>query len=142
MTGDEPLPDEPDPNHQLPNDRLPNEWGPTLADLAERRAGARAMGGEERLARHRGAGKLRSEEHTSELQSPMYLVCRLLLEQKKSPGPVMLVLTAVKTPARACRAAPAKACRDMSNFTPTSYHWFARCVARRHQSARPRSRRR
>src|SRR5437762_9573105 len=30
------------------------------------------------------AAKLRrSEEHTSELQSPMYLVCRLLLEKKK-----------------------------------------------------------
>src|SRR5437764_10846228 len=27
--------------------------------------------------------KNRSEEHTSELQSPMYLVCRLLLEKKK-----------------------------------------------------------
>src|SRR5437764_2708618 len=26
---------------------------------------------------------VRSEEHTSELQSPMYLVCRLLLEKKK-----------------------------------------------------------
>src|SRR5256885_11449029 len=32
----------------------------------------------------------RSEEHTSELQSPCNLVCRLLLEKKKkSPGPVM-----------------------------------------------------
>src|SRR5437764_8755624 len=29
------------------------------------------------------ANKSRSEEHTSELQSPMYLVCRLLLEKKK-----------------------------------------------------------
>src|SRR5437879_623066 len=29
-------------------------------------------------------GPLRSEEHTSELQSPMYLVCRLLLEKKKN----------------------------------------------------------
>src|SRR5437762_5221304 len=29
------------------------------------------------------AGVRRSEEHTSELQSPMYLVCRLLLEKKK-----------------------------------------------------------
>src|SRR5437764_5567572 len=29
------------------------------------------------------AEKDRSEEHTSELQSPMYLVCRLLLEKKK-----------------------------------------------------------
>src|SRR5437762_10056843 len=26
--------------------------------------------------------RCRSEEHTSELQSPMYLVCRLLLEKK------------------------------------------------------------
>src|SRR3712207_7699906 len=28
---------------------------------------------------------LRSEEHTSELQSRQYLVCRLLLEKKKTP---------------------------------------------------------
>src|SRR3712207_7471179 len=33
-----------------------------------------------------GAGILqRSEEHTSELQSRQYLVCRLLLEKKKKP---------------------------------------------------------
>src|SRR5689334_24160251 len=31
---------------------------------------------------HRGRG-LRSEEHTSELQSQFHLVCRLLLEKKK-----------------------------------------------------------
>src|SRR5690348_18016189 len=30
-----------------------------------------------------GAGVPRSEEHTSELQSPVHLVCRLLLEKKK-----------------------------------------------------------
>src|SRR5437762_3685960 len=30
------------------------------------------------------AAEVRSEEHTSELQSPMYLVCRLLLEKKKN----------------------------------------------------------
>src|SRR5436189_3929360 len=30
-----------------------------------------------------GTSYNRSEEHTSELQSPMYLVCRLLLEKKK-----------------------------------------------------------
>src|SRR5258708_22292384 len=29
--------------------------------------------------------RLRSEEHTSELQSPDHLVCRLLLEKKKKP---------------------------------------------------------
>src|SRR3712207_8702390 len=36
--------------------------------------------------RHRRAyaGGLRSEEHTSELQSRQYLVCRLLLEKKES----------------------------------------------------------
>src|SRR3712207_7752077 len=30
----------------------------------------------------------RSEEHTSELQSRQYLVCRLLLEKKKRLGPL------------------------------------------------------
>src|SRR3712207_8102361 len=33
-------------------------------------------------SRHRGP-RTRSEEHTSELQSRQYLVCRLLLEKKK-----------------------------------------------------------
>src|SRR5258707_7852113 len=32
----------------------------------------------------RRAGDVRSEEHTSELQSRQYLVCRLLLEKKKT----------------------------------------------------------
>src|SRR5690348_18199192 len=30
-----------------------------------------------------GVGAYRSEEHTSELQSPVHLVCRLLVEKKK-----------------------------------------------------------
>src|SRR5438876_4736844 len=37
----------------------------------------------------------RSEEHTSELQSPVHLVCRLLLEKKKKktkPSPCSLAL--------------------------------------------------
>src|SRR5437764_8593130 len=33
----------------------------------------------------------RSEEHTSELQSPMYLVCRLLLDKKKPIGKRILL---------------------------------------------------
>src|SRR5690348_8515211 len=33
------------------------------------------------------ARTLRSEEHTSELQSPVHLVCRLLLEKKKNNKP-------------------------------------------------------
>src|SRR3712207_2418924 len=32
-----------------------------------------------------GMHAVRSEEHTSELQSRQYLVCRLLLEKKKTP---------------------------------------------------------
>src|SRR3712207_7485782 len=36
-----------------------------------------------RLSALPGAGGERSEEHTSELQSRQYLVCRLLLEKKK-----------------------------------------------------------
>src|SRR5436189_2042263 len=35
----------------------------------------------------------RSEEHTSELQSPMYLVCRLLLEKKKKKNTTILRVT-------------------------------------------------
>src|SRR2546429_5587872 len=34
-------------------------------------------------------GFARSEEHTSELQSRLHLVCRLLLEKKKSIGRVL-----------------------------------------------------
>src|SRR3712207_7241655 len=37
-----------------------------------------------RRGRRGGAGGGRSEEHTSELQSRQYLVCRLLLEKKKT----------------------------------------------------------
>src|SRR3712207_8152755 len=44
---------------------------------AERRASHHALLVEE------GEDLLRSEEHTSELQSRQYLVCRLLLEKKK-----------------------------------------------------------
>src|SRR3712207_7630727 len=37
-----------------------------------------------------GTGFDRSEEHTSELQSRQYLVCRLLLEKKKTAHPFLL----------------------------------------------------
>src|SRR3712207_7742955 len=45
---------------------------------ARRRAAAQRRGGA------RGTPRPRSEEHTSELQSRQYLVCRLLLEKKKN----------------------------------------------------------
>src|SRR3712207_6883083 len=52
-----------------------------------RPAGSHAPGSSRRsgaaLLHHIKAGETRSEEHTSELQSRQYLVCRLLLEKKK-----------------------------------------------------------
>src|SRR5690348_17899190 len=52
---------------------------------AGRRHAATAGGGRPVFAASdaAGAGDGRSEEHTSELQSPVHLVCRLLLEKKK-----------------------------------------------------------
>src|SRR2546430_13145316 len=45
------------------------------------------------IARRRGAlGDLRSEEHTSELQSQSNLVCRLLLEKKKKMNTHLSIL--------------------------------------------------
>src|SRR5437762_5831830 len=44
--------------------------------------GTLSAAAQERLLRAVEYGEIRSEEHTSELQSPMYLVCRLLLEKK------------------------------------------------------------
>src|SRR5690348_18202329 len=55
------------------------------------RGGWRVSGGKRGEARwvqgahHCRSG--RSEEHTSELQSPVHLVCRLLLEKKKTSQP-------------------------------------------------------
>src|SRR5687768_17883275 len=43
----------------------------------------RARGRRHRALRRAGDRGLRSEEHTSELQSRLHLVCRLLLEKKK-----------------------------------------------------------
>src|SRR5947209_9634135 len=55
--------------------------------LLARRGGNRLLNADrssgEKLRRSLGRGDLRSEEHTSELQSRQYLVCRLLLEKKK-----------------------------------------------------------
>src|SRR3712207_6894704 len=54
-----------------------------------------ARGGRRRRAARRGTGDGgrardgRSEEHTSELQSRQYLVCRLLLEKKKCILPLL-----------------------------------------------------
>src|SRR5207248_10996104 len=49
------------------------------------RPGAGGLGGVHGQPRRPTTGTGRSEEHTSELQSPYELVCRLLLEKKKTP---------------------------------------------------------
>jgi len=46
---------------------VPGGWGPTLEDLERRRKDARAMGGSERLNRHRAAGKLNARERVGHL---------------------------------------------------------------------------
>src|SRR5437879_8074012 len=60
---------------------------PGAADLPSLPGAARGHGRPRAAARLLGdllpVRLARSEEHTSELQSPMYLVCRLLLEKKK-----------------------------------------------------------
>src|SRR5215203_6939026 len=61
------------------------------SDLGRARHGGGGEDGRHRAQRYRGDRRrcherrhgLRSEEHTSELQSRQYLVCRLLLEKKK-----------------------------------------------------------
>src|SRR5438552_7641451 len=62
----------------------PREVGCAPADSGNPQNGFAA--GDDRVARPRAARHAclhRSEEHTSELQSPDHLVCRLLLEKKK-----------------------------------------------------------
>src|SRR3712207_7911340 len=62
-----------------------NPLGSGVADrLAQRVGGRRARAPVYRPATTTQAD-VRSEEHTSELQSRQYLVCRLLLEKKQRP---------------------------------------------------------
>src|SRR3712207_8765472 len=58
--------------------------GDRSARQAGRAADPHARHAPHRRLRHRRALEVRSEEHTSELQSRQYLVCRLLLEKKKT----------------------------------------------------------
>src|SRR2546422_6513653 len=57
----------------------------SLGDRQELRSGGRHPGRSQGHAARalRGGAPPRSEEHTSELQSRLHLVCRLLLEKKK-----------------------------------------------------------
>src|SRR2546422_3083923 len=50
----------------------------------------------------------RSEEHTSELQSRLHLVCRLLLEKKKEPQKESHASCRARN--RTCRISPRRSC--------------------------------
>src|SRR3712207_9437674 len=63
--------------HQQVGERVLPEPG---LELAHEPAGP----GAQRVAKGSPGCQVRSEEHTSELQSRQYLVCRLLLEKKKN----------------------------------------------------------
>src|SRR5687767_15698785 len=68
-----------------PDDRAParhRQDTPAHAPPADVRARPRLHAENQARLRGRGSLRLRSEEHTSELQSLAYLVCRLLLEKK------------------------------------------------------------
>src|SRR5258708_27977305 len=61
-----------------------------IANAAQRRDGGKA--GKE-IGRSAAEAETRSEEHTSELQSPDHLVCRLLLEKKKKKNQFHIYLS-------------------------------------------------
>src|SRR5438552_7859758 len=65
-------------------------WIPRPADTITS-AAARSMSWT--VGRSILANRIRSEEHTSELQSPDHLVCRLLLEKKKVSTDAYRVVT-------------------------------------------------
>src|SRR4051794_31746542 len=70
---------------------------PAVVDLAAMRDAMADLGGDPAKINalvHRGEVD-RSEEHTSELQSPVHLVCRLLLEKKKNTDANTQLLSAL-----------------------------------------------
>src|SRR5256885_11977781 len=71
------------------------------------------------LRRWRLRADMRSEEHTSELQSPCNLVCRLLLEKKKIHHASQDSLTPLQYPRR-----PSLPLRLSSAPHLTLHHWF------------------
>src|SRR5258708_9608198 len=67
------------------HDALPiYQWGEDSAGPFSLSGGVGLESAESRMASRAVGQSLRSEEHTSELQSPDHLVCRLLLEKKKT----------------------------------------------------------
>src|SRR5258708_11474473 len=59
------------------------EWIRAVEEMADRISAEEMVYGDGLQGPQNGSDMGRSEEHTSELQSPDHLVCRLLLEKKK-----------------------------------------------------------
>src|SRR5712672_3833877 len=72
-------------------------WAASASARAPSAAGGVRTGRRRRAPRARPTAVRRSEEHTSELQSLAYLVCRLLLEQKTTISIAHYTLTHHKT---------------------------------------------
>src|SRR5258708_12019955 len=81
-TDPQPQAGDPQPTPQAGSGKTPEDYERMIADLRKENAGHRT-----RLKKFEDdetqRTQARSEEHTSELQSPDHLVCRLLLEKKK-----------------------------------------------------------
>src|SRR5690348_17502483 len=78
----------PQPLHLVHLRRLPGEDGLPRGSAV----------GDDAALRHRrrhAHHAVRSEEHTSELQSPVHLVCRLLLEKKKTTMYIIMLLAQI-----------------------------------------------
>src|SRR5438105_8084793 len=67
-----------------------------------------------RIGPNETAFQIRSEEHTSELQSRVDLVCRLLLEKKKSPTPTTRSRIDALAALRTVSSHPRVGCRPRS----------------------------
>src|SRR2546427_7944104 len=85
------------------HDALPIWLRPRHVATGDHRIEVRQQSGRRQLAvgpwlprsgRHRARNRMRSEEHTSELQSQSNLVCRLLLEKKKNRSAKRRIVTA------------------------------------------------
>src|SRR5258708_26709434 len=73
------------PNHaKVVMEPFERGYGHTLGNALRRVLLSSMPGFDESRTRRSAMPSVRSEEHTSELQSPDHLVCRRLLEKKKS----------------------------------------------------------
>src|SRR5690625_5368394 len=80
-----------EPDLNLPDEDLLQRGHLLLSQLQGAGGGIVLQLGDAGGGRDLGAHPVRSEEHTSELQSRGHLVCRLLLEQKNGPGEAKLM---------------------------------------------------